>query len=699
MRVHDVLRARRASAALGLLAGALALAIVALRTPLLEHGLSRPFLYSDDGLFHLTLVEALRAHGLDDVPRLGLPFGMSLRDVPMAETTSFVALRALLLFHDPGAAFNLFYLLGFVGSAWTATYVARRERLHPIVALFVGVAFALAPYHFHRLSHLFLASYACVPLFVGASLDLARGAPRLRQALTRPPGRWGVALAVLVTSGSGLYYAFFACALGAFATTRGAYQHPRRGVAQLGASLVGATAVLVLLQLLPHLGHARAHGPAAVGDRAPWEAEVYGLKPLQLFLPTRGHTIDALADVADRYAISSPLTNENATASLGLLAAAGVFLALLAVLLGARARRLREPGWLAMVAIALGTVGGIGAAFAYLVHPGMRSVNRISIVVAYVGLLALGHVAQRAIGRLRGVRTRRAALVCSTAVALALATLDQIPTRGYRPDGDARRFLEDRRFFRAVERAVPRGARVLVLPHATFPEGRRDGAFGPYDGLRPFLASRALRTSAGAIPGRAADVWSSVLARLPTPRLVALASRAGFDLVLVGRAASSSPARIEALRARLGAPLREDASWSIFRIPRGVDDGGPPLVAYAFGAGFLGSEGPGRGRWTEGDAELLLAHAEARPVRATISMRLYADDARGVAIEHGGVSRARVTLAPREARPASVTLTLARGLTRLRFRTYLPTHRASADDPRAIAFAVSRIAVRVDDAR
>lgn len=697
---------RCARLALGAFAAAMTLGFVAIRTPLFARGLDVPFLYSHDGLFYLAQLQTLKeTGGLGEATRLGAPFGMNWLDLPSCDFTHLLVLRALVAVSSAVVAFNVFYLLGFVTSAFSATLVARRERLHPLFAVAVGVVFALAPYHFLRLSHVFLASYAVVPFAVAAALDLLRGAPRSGRALANRRHAFFLGLAVFVLSGTGLYYAFFACALGVAATWRGAVIHPSRAVLRSGLFYVGTTVFGVAVQFLPTLARALRVGPANVAARVPWESELYGLKPIQLLLPTRGHSVHALARLADRYAGTSPLTNENTTAALGAIAALGLVAAVGALLLGAGRRRTRELGWVATFMIALGVIGGLGTLFAYVVHPGIRSVNRVSIVVAFASVLAAARVAQHLLNRARRPWLRRLGVVVVPLFALLVAGFDQIPQSGYRPEGEAARYARDARFFRSVERSLPRRARLLVYPFATFPEGSTRGEFGPYDGLRAFLHTRAIRVSAGSMTGRASDTWLGGLLREAPPARITEVVRGGFDAVLVGRVGLPRGARRDAFVTALGEPAMSNEDWLLFRLPARRAGGGPPMVASALGRGFLGWERLGhrrRGSWANGDAELLLVQIAQRSLVARVALRMTSIDARRVTFRVDERVVHVVSLAAN--RPTHVTfdVRLPRGSTRVRITSNRPAVDPENGDVRDLAFAVadlSTTALGPNDAR
>ena len=136
-------------------------------------------------------------------------------------------------------------------------------------------------------------------------------------------------VAIATVGSSGVYYAFFGCFLilvvGISATLS---MRSRRGAVVASLMILGISAVVVA-NTLPSILYRLQEGPnAQVATRFPEESEVYGLKLTQLLLPSRGHRLPLARLISEKYNSSSPYSNENATSSLGAVAAVG-FLILL----------------------------------------------------------------------------------------------------------------------------------------------------------------------------------------------------------------------------------------------------------------------------------------------------------------------------------------------------------------------------------
>lgn len=681
-------------------ASAVASALVALFwSGIARRGLSTPLFDRGDGLFHVFVVDTVLEHGwfVAD-PRLGMPFGSNLLDFPLVEATHLLIFHAIGLFtRDPFAVLSIFLLLGFAATAFVTTLVMARSGTSPLLAAVFGLLFAVLPYHFLRLQHAFLANYASVPIYAYLILDLLRASPELRTSKLR---LLALGLLLLLLSGTGLYYAFFAAFLVVFAGLRGAMRHrdPRRLGYVLYVVLVLATGVV--LQALPTLAYAHTHGSnTSVAQRAPAEAEVYGLKPIELFLPSQHHRIEAAAEAARHYADTTPLTNENATASLGMIGVLGLLLGLGAFFFGRESGddELRAIGFLQTSAILYASVGGLASIVSHVALPGVRSVNRISVFIAFFAFFALARFLERHLARAQP-RRRRILTVGAASLLAAVGVFDELPTRGALPRIDPGYRARDRAFVAAVERTLPRGSSVLLLPHIRFPEGGRRNRLDPYTPLRVVLASRTIRCSYGAMAGRASDLWLRSLVREPLEAAVRGAAKSGLRAVIVfpGGYADRGARALRELRALLGAPLRESADMVAFALPARLAEGVHPHVAFAFQSGFIGWErfgASGFGSWTDGDASMLLVQPSSSTEKVHVSMMLGSPAARRVTVHYRGRTIATYGLSGTERLPIVFDLDVTPGQSQLVMTTDRPAARPGNGDTRRIAFGVAGVRI------
>jgi phosphoglycerol transferase len=525
----------------------LAAAVVLLR---LRHvNLRAPFEYAGDVVFYSAIVKAIVEQGWYlTITRAGAPGVLQLHDFPMFDLVHNLAFRVMGLFsHDWALLLNLYFLAGFALIAMSALAVLRHFRISYAPALAASVLYAFLPSRLLKgEGHLQLDNFFQVPLAVLVALWLCGDAPPLVR--DRGPGRWPgldlrgrrsvVAIAVcLLTAGTGLYYAFFAGALfalgGAWASLR--RRTPRHALA--GLMLSGIMAAGLAAQALPTVIYQHRNGAnIEIARRGAGEAEFYGLKITQLLLPSGSHRVPALSRLKERYQAGTlPKGGEVEYTTLGFVGAVG-FVWLLAIgLLGAQPRRARDDllyplAVLNLLAVLIGTLGGFGSLFAFLITPEIRTYCRIAVIIAFFSLFASALLIER-LGAGRAWRTGAMA-----AMALYLGLYDQVSRQAVRPYASTEAaYNADRQLVSRIEAIVPAGGMIFQLPFLRFPESGAPPGMLEYDQLRFYLHSRSLRWSYPTIANRAGDAWASHVAGQEPATMIQTLSDTDFAGIVVDR--------------------------------------------------------------------------------------------------------------------------------------------------------------------
>ena len=513
-----------------------------------------PLSYNGDALLHATFIKGIIDNGWYwQNNYIGAPGGLKMYDYPAVDTVPILIIKFITLFtSNPFLALNLFYLLTFPFVTISALFVFRQFNFSYGTSLVSSLLYTFMPYHFMRgESHLFLSAYYLVPLVVMVLLWVVSGklfrsdtgegsTPGLN--LTRHELVLSIVICILVGS-SGLYYPFFSCF---FLFIAGVLAYARfkslRAVVP-AAVLTGVIVVTTVINVSPTLYYRYKHGDAGVTLRGPSEAETYSLKIAQLVLPITGHRIGALRVRKDLYN-TSPLVNENDTASLGFVGTIG-FVALFAFLfLGSRRNVVdpAQPGTLLhdlsllnLAAVLLGTIGGIGSLVAYLAFPGIRSYNRISIFIGFFALFAFSIGTDRILGKIGIQTTRRLAFFVALLFLLVLGVLDQTGRHNIPNYNEVNvSFSSDAAFVENIERVVP-GGMIFQLPYVPFPEYPRFNRMIDYDHFRGYLHSHRLRWSYGVMKLREWDRWQRELIDLPTNQFVEALAFSGFHGLYVDR--------------------------------------------------------------------------------------------------------------------------------------------------------------------
>ena len=357
-----------------------------------------------------------------------------------------------------------------------------------------------------------------------------------------------IAICALIGS-ENLYYATFAAALIAVATLIGLFLKRARS-ALAGVAIVALIALTVGANLAPSLLYRAEHGAntslarsAAFTEQSD---EAFSLRPSNLILPVPESRIAPLRRLAAKYDHEiAPGYCESCYASLGTVGSVGLLWLIVCALgtlvagggwLGAR-RLSRHAGVGVLVAVALGTVGGLASLIEVFVTPDIRAWNRISVFIAFLAMLAVGLLLDGLRDRLRTRRFGAQLAGVALAAVLVFGVYDQTSS-SFVPQyaATAREWNSDASFVRASEARLPRGASVFQLPYVPFPEGYPEtpvgdqiATYSPKDAARRgYLHSATLRWSYAATKGRPEN-WTAALAGQPLSYAVAAAAAAGFD--------------------------------------------------------------------------------------------------------------------------------------------------------------------------
>jgi hypothetical protein len=190
-----------------------------------------------------------------------------------------------------------------------------------------------------------------------------------------------------------------------------------------------------------------------------------------------------------------------------------------------------------IAAVLLATVGGFGSLFALLISPQFRSINCISVYIAFLSFFAVALLLEK-LAHTRWAQSKRGRRLFYGLLGLILiiGLLDQT-TRGFVPPyGQAKAvYQSDAAFINQLEASVPENAMIFQLPYLPFPESPMVGQVGAYDHFRAYLHSETLRWSFGAMRNRDDDVWQRHATVKPLPALINAIAAAGFSGIYLDR--------------------------------------------------------------------------------------------------------------------------------------------------------------------
>jgi O-antigen/teichoic acid export membrane protein len=179
------------------------------------------------------------------------------------------------------AAYNLVVLTGYVLSGVSMYVLARYLRCSPLVAGWAALAYIVFPWHLARTPHGSLIHLEFLPLLLLTLVAAARRPSWLRFGLVG-----AVTLVTWLTSG---YLGAMAVVAAGFFALFVAFTTARRRAAIV---LAGAAAAAVLPSLfVALLSIVSGFGRGAGLQRAAGDLSIYGLRPLELFVPSRGNFV------------------------------------------------------------------------------------------------------------------------------------------------------------------------------------------------------------------------------------------------------------------------------------------------------------------------------------------------------------------------------------------------------------------------
>ncbi len=509
-----------------------------------------PFSYNGDGNLNGMCVKGIIDNGWFLYNKyVGMPTGLYMHDFPFANNLDFGFIKFISHFTQSyGLTLNIFYLLTFPLTTLTSMLVFRQFKISYSSSIFGSLIYTFVPYHFLRgEGHLFLSTYYLVPLAIMVILWIYEDNTSIFDSgkINLFNLKFLISAAICILMGSTfVYYAFFSCY---FLMISGVVLFlSKRDIRSLFTPIffVGLMTLSTIINGLPMILYQIKMGSnLAISSRAPFEAELYGLKMVQLFLPVPGHRIPFFSNVTYKYASTSPLINENSMACLGIIGSVGFIFLLLWIFYRAIANNTKSfeleqkfsaLSVLNLSAFLLGTIGGFGSIFSYLVYSQIRGYNRISIFIAFFSIFAIALLLDALYDRFKE-RMDLKIFYSSILVLLIFGGIFDQTNPSIMPSYsiNEKEFYSDEIFIKDIEATMPQNAMIFQLPYVPFPESPPQNKMNDYDQFKGYLHSNSLRWSYGAIKGRETDYWQKFVSNKPMEEMVETLSLAGFSGIYV----------------------------------------------------------------------------------------------------------------------------------------------------------------------
>ncbi|MGG1553524.1 hypothetical protein [Paenibacillus ferrarius] len=524
----------------------LSLVLVAIVLRLWHANLNIPFRYAGDAIQTIEFVKTMINEGwILQNSFVGAPYTSQLYDFPTADTFHYVIMRIISLFNpNPSFVVNIYYILTFPLTTLTSLFVLRNYKVGYLPALTASILFTFIPYHFLRgISHLFLSSYYMVPLIILISLELISNENILinfkdKKLCITQNKLFTIIIIFILISSTGVYYAFFACFLFLLAGISAAISYKSYISVYRSLLSIIIVGIGVVINLIPNILFILLNGSNKLAaSRNPIEAEVYGMKLTQLFIPVYDHGISVFNKIITAYS-THPNPNEGSE-YLGIVGSVGFMI--LVVILFARDNDKKnnimdQLSRINIGIVLLATIGGFGSLFAILVSPQIRAYNRISIFIAFLSLFALFYIINNKIEKYSHSFTKKNIVKLFTVFLLIIGILDQTSKNNIPSyDNIEKEYKNDEMFVQKIESILPEHSMVFQLPFVPFPEHPPVYRMGDYELFKGYIHSKTLRWSYGSMKGREGSIWANEVASQPTEKFLETIVTAGFEGLYIDR--------------------------------------------------------------------------------------------------------------------------------------------------------------------
>ncbi len=471
-----------------------------------------------DGDFGLTamLGKSIQENGLKGYvwnSQIGYPDVSALFDTPFIDLAYLFEFWGVIkITKNYMIATYYLYFLSYSLAALTTWILLKYLDIPRPIRIVLSIAYAFAPYHFMRgMGHPTLSNYYILPLSILVVLITYK--EKFKYVL---PERYGFKqklsfLCLLCLIGmQNVYYAFFSMLMVLVVVIyKMIYNKTLKPLFQeMGVFVIQAVAFI--LSLSPKLIYSYKYGMNEyAGIRLPLETEMYALKIIQLLLPPSYTRFSWLQRIVDEYRSTAFNINENALASLGVVAGSGFLLACVLFCYRYAKNEIRSSSLdqnldilivLLLILVLYSIPGGFGDIFSRLIMPELRCLNRVSILIAALSITILAIFIKKLLWQ---IKYKWALILISSALVIVGIYID-LPERN--PDNwNVAAETQDemyREFFATVEEKVGTGAAVYQLPFMEFPEAAPIINMQSYSHFKGYIYTDTIKWSYGGMKGR-----------------------------------------------------------------------------------------------------------------------------------------------------------------------------------------------------
>jgi hypothetical protein len=506
-----------------------------------------PLTYSGgDDFFALNTAKTVKDTGwIFENNNLGAPFGTKNYDYPSLLLDNFDAFVLKILVNitnSIAAAVNLQFILLFPLISIISYLVFRSLKVKNVLSILGGLTYAFSPYIFLRgMHHTVLSTYEFIPLSVLLCIWIFEDAKfyKISKDFFKYKKNYIAILFALLIANNGIaYYPFFTCFFLLITGFSKAINDKSMKAIYRSVALVFTITIILLLNLIPTFSYMLKEGTNTLAvSRSRIDAEIYGLKIIQLFLPVNAHGIGILNSVISQYNTNAPLVNENNCSYLGVVGILG-FVALLFMLFykkidNSLKQVLKLLAELNISAILLATIGGFGSIICIFITSMIRCYNRISIFILFFSILAVCLL----VTYIYNNTSHKKIILMAAIFIFSGSILEQFPGTVPAYTITKSSYNSDKAFIEKIENNVSEGAMIFQLPYHQYPESGTVNNMKDYQLLTGYLLSDNLKWSYGGMKGRQSDIWNSMISALDTVTMVKAISVAGFEGIYIDKRA------------------------------------------------------------------------------------------------------------------------------------------------------------------
>ena len=503
-----------------------------------------------DGLTNYATAKSL-ADGLNGTinPNLGAPNGLSIFAIPSLDMIYLLVVWIISIVSGNGIfAINLIYYLGFGAVFASSFWVLSRKKNHFILKVILSLSYAFIPEHWARQGHLALSLYWTLPIASYYCILLANDEFNNKIYLDQKQKlfqKLKISGFLVVITFQGFYYAtftlFLAGALLIFSFSN------KRYVSRVSMYIFTAQATLFITSSIFTAQLAQYCGTnLAIFQRGTTESVLYGGHLPFLFLPWPGSGLPGSSRINAAIENAYPGSNEFKIWSSFLVSC--FMLAMIWNLLPKKSKVVRKLKnnedeiiilQMLFTGLALYISGGLGFAIAVF-EPQLRAWNRISFLLSFLAIMWFAEQIPKLVKTIEEIKilkgNHKLFGVVGSSMLFTVLLIDQFPINLKADFSNYQQSQNEiKKFVMIMEKELPKNCIVLQVPPAEYPEMPPIQKMADYELLIPYLYSKQIRFTYGAMKQSQKSKWQNLLPKEYSSNFIDMLAANDFCAVLWDR--------------------------------------------------------------------------------------------------------------------------------------------------------------------